>query len=500
VHSLLLQHKKFFLATALAGLALRLFFVFYFPAITDDSRIYADLATNWMQHSIYGHSAGGQTQPQAQKEVTPTDSRLPGYPMFLVVVFFLFGVGNMKAVMLVQVAFDLSTCLIVADLAQRLLSERSARAAFALTALCPFLANYSAAVLTETMEIFFTALALDCAAAALNQMLASPEAPAVRRWMTSGAAISICILLRPDGGILLAGITLYLGILAAKSLLVSNAHTEQARDLGPANLIIAALVVGMVALAPLAPWTLRNFRTLHHFQPLAPRYATDSDELVLRGFNRWVKTWIAEYASVEEVYWNVPGEKIDSQKLPSRAFDTDEQRETTQSAIDDYNDSQDISPELDARFNQLAEERIHAHRFRYYVELPLLRIADVWLRPRTEMLPPDVRWWEFNDDPARSVVAAGFGILNLVYVAAALLALACKRTEIRWAGLLAVFVLLRSAFLGTMENPEPRYTLECYPAIIALGAAVFMRDSAEAHTTPIHNPKGGPFKLRLSGL
>jgi hypothetical protein len=487
VHSLLRQNKKFFLATAFAGIALRLFFVFYFPAITDDSRIYADLATNWMQHGVYGHSAGDQTQPKAQKEVTPTDSRLPGYPMFLTAVFFLFGVGNMKAVMLVQVVFDLGTCVIVADLARRLLPESSARAVFALIALCPFLANYSAAVLTETMEIFFTALALDCAVAALNQMLASPNAFAVRRWIASGGATAICILLRPDGGILLAAIILYLGILAAKNVRTGNASNERARAISPANFIIAALVVILVALAPLAPWTLRNFRTLHHFQPLAPRYATDSDELVLRGFNRWVKTWMAEYASVEEIYWNVPGEKIDSQKLPSRAFDSAEQRETTQSLIDDYNDSQDISPELDARFNQLAEERVHAHGFRYYVELPLLRIADVWLRPRTEMLPPDVRWWEFNDDTRRSVVAVGFGLLNLAYIALALFAFTCRRSEIRWAELLATFLLLRSAFLATMENPEPRYTLECYPVIIVLAAAAFMRESAEAHTNS-HSP------------
>jgi hypothetical protein len=41
----------------------------------------------------------------------------------------------------------------------------------------------------------------------------------------------------------------------------------------------------------------------------------------------------------------------------------------------------------------------------------------------------------------------------------------------RWAGLLLSFLLLRSAFLGTVENPEPRYTLECYPAIIVLASS-----------------------------
>ena len=67
----------------------------------------------------------------------------------------------------------------------------------------------------------------------------------------------------------------------------------------------------MLALAPLVPWAIRNFHTLHHFQPLAPRYANETDELVPRGFNRWVKTWIVDYVSVEEIYWNVPGDKID---------------------------------------------------------------------------------------------------------------------------------------------------------------------------------------------
>jgi len=35
-------------------------------------------------------------------------------------------------------------------------------------------------------------------------------------------------------------------------------------------------------------------------------------------------------------------------------------------------------------------------------------------------------------------------------------------------------------FLGTLENPEPRYTLECYPAVILLASAMFQR-TAPAH-------------------
>jgi 4-amino-4-deoxy-L-arabinose transferase-like glycosyltransferase len=465
---------------------LRLFFIFYFPAVTDDSRIYANLATNWLQHGVFGQTPGGPQGAQSP-QITPTDARLPGYPAFLAVVFWLFGVGNFKAVMLSQALFDLGTCFIVADVARRLITSVAARLAFALTALCPFLANYSSAVLTETLEIFFTALALDCAAAALNHMFAkrAEEVPAsgvfgscfLGLWAATGAAIGVCILLRPDGGILLGAVALYLAVLAAKSL----RSTDSGGRKGLFRIASALVIVTIFALAPLVPWTIRNFRTLHHFQPLAPRYATDSDELVLRGFNLWVKTWMAEYASVEEVYWNVPGDKIDPQKLPARAIENQAERDTTSSLLEDYNESQDITPELDARFGQLAAERISTHPLRYYVVLPLARVADMWLRPRTEMLPPDVRWWEFNDDVNRSAVAVGFGVLNLAYLAAALLALIGRHSAIRWSELLVAFLLLRSAFLGTMENPEPRYTLECYPAVIVLASALLVWGFSSMH-------------------
>ncbi len=467
--TLIREHRRFFLGTTLAALALRLFFFFHFPAVTDDSHIYANFATNWMQHGVYGQTQGGHPE----KPIVPTDTRLPGYPAFLAGIFWLFGAGNFKAVMLTQILVDLATCLIVADLARRAVSERAARIAFVLAALCPFLANYAAAVLTETLEIFFTALALDCAAAALNRMHAADIEPGVldqtgrKLWAATGAAIAACILLRPDGGILLAAVALYLAVLAWR-------HRYGREKL--ADILVAGIIIVVIALAPLVPWTIRNFRTLHHFQPLAPRYANETNELVSRGFNRWVKTWIADYASVEEIYWNVPGDKIDPEKLPSRAIDDPTQRDETLAVIADYNQSQDMTPELDSRFGNLAANRIRAHPVRYYFVLPLLRVADMWLRPRTEILPPDVRWWEFNDDTKQSVIAVGFGLLNLAYVAAALLALILGQARtpsgIRWAGLLVSFLLLRSAFLGTLENPEPRYTLECYPAIIVLAASL----------------------------
>jgi 4-amino-4-deoxy-L-arabinose transferase-like glycosyltransferase len=428
------------------GAATLLFF--YFPAVTDDSRVYADFATNWLQHGVYGVTQSNN--------VVPTDERLPGYPGFLAVLFALFGPSNFRAVMLVQILIDLGTCLIIADLARRTVSDRAANVAFALAALCPFLANYAAAVLTETLEVFFTVVALDCAAAGLDRI--NERQFHWQAWAGSGFAIAACILLRPDGGILLAAVGVYLMFLTAR-------HTRQNSTLGPA--MTAAFVVSLCALAPLVPWTIRNFRTLHHFQPLAPRYATAQDELSTRGFNRWVRTWIVDYASVEEIYWNVPGDNR-SQQTASRAFDSPSQRDATLALINDYNQSSEYRP-ISTRFSKLAAQQSVSIPF-YYVELPALRIADMWMRPRTELLPSDVSWWEFNDDLKGSILAVSLGLINLSYIAAALLGATRRLSGIRYAGLLLGFILLRSAFLGTLESPEPRYTLECYPIVMVLAA------------------------------
>jgi hypothetical protein len=96
----------------------------------------------------------------------------------------------------------------------------------------------------------------------------------------------------------------------------------------------------------------------------------------------------------------------------------------------------------------------------------------MWFRPRTELFPSDPRWWEFNDDHRWLAVSIGFGIVNLFYLTMAAAGLLRSR-EIFGLSIFVLFLVLRSMFLGTLENPEPRYTLECYPVVIFLASALF---------------------------
>src|SRR3981081_438690 len=153
--------------------------------------------------------------------MVPTLSRLPGYPAFLGAIFAIFGIDNFRAVLLVQVLFDLATCFLIADLARRLLSAAAWNAASLLASICPFLANYAAAALTETLEIFFTALALDLAVCGLSSdvgpgTVGVAQKPRPTVWFGCGLAVGVAILLRPDGGILFAAIGGYLFILACR--------------------------------------------------------------------------------------------------------------------------------------------------------------------------------------------------------------------------------------------------------------------------------------------
>jgi hypothetical protein len=490
VRELMRRSPRFFFWTALAGLALRLLFVFIDPQVTDDSLIYADIAHNWLRHGVYGITQAGN--------IVPTYIRLPGYPAFLAALFAIFGQDNFRAVLLVQVLVDLGTCFLIADLIRRTVlssdarrnTDTAAKAGFLLAAVCPFFANYAGAVLTETLEIFFTVAALDLLVIGLSrlgyfrdqasrrksgQAESRSAAPHLAAWIGCGLAIASAILLRPDGGLLLISVGLYLLFVLLKFGLstTSGSSPRETRTI-VLQIFSGAVVVGLVALVPLVPWTVRNLRTMHRFQPLTPRYANNPGDYVPVGFNRWVKTWIADYVSVQEIYWQVPGEEIDPSKLPSRAYDSAAQKDDTLKVLDRYNQAKDIGESLDAQFAALARQRIQAAPLRYYVWLPMVRIADMWLRPRTELSQADPRWWEFNDDLKWSVLSVGFGVINLLYVMIAGAGLLRERS-IHCFGLLLCFVIVRSAFLGTLENPETRYTLECYPVVILLTAATLGR-------------------------
>jgi 4-amino-4-deoxy-L-arabinose transferase-like glycosyltransferase len=440
-----------------AGAALRLWFIHAYPEVQGDPLVYGSIAKNWMLHGVYGSTTSG--------ELRPTLIRLPGYPQFLALCFKLFGMEHYHAVMFLQTVVDLASCILIAAFTRRIWNQRAAWWALWLAVLCPFTANYAAVPLTETLEIFWISVAFY----ALSRFLQADEESPQWRWaLLQALAWSYAALLRPDGALL------------AVALCPAMVWYGRKRW-GAKRIMRYAAVAAVLSVLPFIPWTVRNWRTFHVFQPLAPRYATDPGEPTNPGFNRWTKTVCVDLACTWEVYWNADTDVIDIAKLPSRAFDSPAQYEQTRQLLDDYNKTISLTPSLDRRFSQLATDRIRRHPLRYYLSLPLARLADMWLRPRTELLWIELRWWDYDHHESETIFAAAYAALNLLYLIGAALGLR------RWpplAAAMVAFILLRGALLATIEAPEPRYTLECFPILIALAAIAIASGQREPVSIP----------------
>lgn len=454
---LIRRNKPFFACFLILGFLMRGYMLKWHFLFQGDSLIYGDLAKNWLLHGIYGLSDG--------TSVLPVDIRTPGYPAFLAACFRLFGIEHYGAVVRAQLIIDLLTCFVIAAGTRRLLSDSAAKVAFVLAALCPFTASYAGTPLPETLEIFFAAIALLFALTATQKVRRAPpwdvwHTFALSDWTISGLAIAACIYLRPDGGVLLIAIGLYLLCLATQF--------RQSEYIG------AIVILGLAALLPLLPWTVRNWHTLHQLEPLAPFYAEMPGEYVSTGFNRWCRTWVVDFISVMNLEWNVStgsdGEAVDLKDIPHRAYDSPQEGQRTGEVIREYNESLQLTPQLDAEFAAIAEERIRAHPIAYYLGLPLARVADMWLRPRTEMFNLQLDWWNYQDVWQESAMSLALAAVNLFYLLAAILSF---RRRLPGSGILWLFILCRSVLLATLPNPEPRYTLECFPAVLMLAGASF---------------------------
>ena len=468
-------------AALVAGLGLRLFFVFKYPANSGDTIIYEQIATNWLKQHVYAMDVRAQ--------VTPVDMRMPGYPAFLAIIYALTGRTAESArlwLMLAQVGVDLLTCLLIASLAALLLLLANERTrprrvfltALWLAALCPFTANYTAVPLTEVFAIFFTAAALLplCVLVARAQNMGwrlSQRHWILGKdyWYLAGCAallVGVCTLFRPETPLLLLAAWLVLG-----AILMMQRE--------PVRWVKTIALMALACAIPLMPWAIRNAVTLHEFQPLAPKNSNLPGELVPFGLMSWEKTWLYRFRDVYLVPWKLNDEEIRLDDIPAHAFDTPEEKARVAMILEQYNEELTLTPDEDAAFAQLARERTARHPLRTYLWLPVARAVTLWFTPRIELLPvsgtvfPLAQAWE--DDPIDQSVTVGFFLLNMAYVALALWGAARLWRHAKSAraaiALLLVFILLRTAFLTTLETPEPRYVLVCFPALLALAAQVF---------------------------
>ncbi len=451
-----------------AGLALRLFFIWHLPFYSGDTKFYEELARNWLDHGVYGLYVRGV--------LTAVDMRVPGYPAFLAAVYFVIG-RSARVAMVAQALLDLATCVLAALIAARLapVSRRAAAgtAALWMAALCPFTADYTAVVLTETLATFFTTAAVLVFVYSLSAPALDPPVNAASDLSAPQRAFSVA------GWFLLLGFIAGLGTLVRPEtplVLAAAGVTLCVRSWRPANwpnLILAACWMCAGLLLPLVPWAARNARTFGRVEFLGPRYAQTYGDFIPRGYFAWTQTWMTRFSEAYLVTWSLGNQPISIAAIPAAAFDSDAERARAAELLRRYNSDLKMSPVLDREFANLAAERTARNPLRTYVFVPAGRIAAMWFTPRIELLPYSGKLWppgeRWRGNPADFGVTLGFGILGIVYLALAAVGWwRCR--SLMAATFLILFVAIRTVAMTQLQTVEPRYVIECFPVIVALGA------------------------------
>jgi hypothetical protein len=510
----------------------------------DDGRVYAQIARNVLEQHAYSH----ETEPP----YLPTLIRLPGYPLFIAGVYSIFGHGDNTAVRIVQALIDTASCALVALLAfywepDERRKRRSSIGALALAAVCPFTAIYVATILTETLTMFFAVAMCLTATLALR---AITQRRILGLWVVTGLVAGVAVLLRPDSGLfaLAIGITLVVSMLGRSSDVKPGTKRKELLYRSARASYLGA-VFSLAFCLVLVPWTIRNYRVFHLFQPLAPAHAEMPGEFVPRGYLAWLRTWIDDSRYIGPVLWALDTSSIKPDDIPDTAFDSAEEKQRVAALLEKYNhppeepglftdeaDSQaaptpsadqpdqnkesepndspdesaepdetdksdegdaadqgdenapsdqavEMTPEIDAGFARIAQERIARHPFRYYALLPLKRARSLWFDTHSQYYPFEGELLPLSDldyDIHQQYWLPLFAGLTVVYT---LLGIAGgwflwqTRDFItrQWVLLATLMIFLRLGFFATLENPEPRYVVEIFPFLSILGGIVVWR-------------------------
>jgi hypothetical protein len=298
----------------------------------DDGRVYAQIARNVLEQHAYSN----ETEPP----YSPTLIRLPGYPLFIAGIYSIFGHGDNTAVRIVQALIDTASCALIALIAfywepDEKRKRRSSIAALALAAVCPFTTIYVATILTETLTMFFAVAMCLTATLALR---ATTQSRVLELWVATGLIAGVAVLLRPDSGLfaLAIGITLVVSILGRPSDVNPGAKRDQLLHRSVRASYLGA-VFSLAFCLVLLPWTIRNYRVFHLFQPLAPAHAEMPGEFVPRGYLSWLRTWIDDSRYIGPVLWSLDTSSIKLDDIPDGAFDSAEEKQRVAALLDKYN-------------------------------------------------------------------------------------------------------------------------------------------------------------------
>ena len=423
----LISYRVPILIILFLSLSFRVVLAVHYPLPAGDENRYTAPAINMLA----GHGFSSDLSPP----YSPTEHVVPLYPLFIAAIYAVFGESNL-AVRIAQDVIDVLTCLLVTfiafNLAPASLSRRAAIISLLIYGcLSWFTVHWTRYILTETLTLFFTTLAI------------AVSILAVRRsrwlWLAVGAICGLALLTRADSVLLVSAFVLFLIF----RILRRGRHAT-------VSLLFFCLAIPVV----LGPWILRNWVTLGDFQPLASEYGFARGGYMPTGYLWWTRTWMTDetYADAFQPAF-FPGDRsFDARQLPASIFDSERQREEVLGLLDEYDRSGRFAPEMSDKFRAIANERIERAPFRFFIWLPIKRVASIWLTGFS------------THNPLHRFLRILF-VLPILLGGAFGFAFYSRQEPL--AQLLLLVIVTRTIFFAYHYSPEARYIVEAYPAMIA---------------------------------
>ncbi|MSP60981.1 MAG: hypothetical protein EXR72_11675 [Myxococcales bacterium] len=410
-----------------------------------DSYGYLRLADELHQHGRYSLGPGAPLHY----------ARMPLYPLFIALVK-----GDARAeaeggdgwnrITRPQIGIDvLATGLLVYFIARRLGGRAGGLSALGLVMLCPFLAVWPAAALTESLAM--------AVSTALIALLVG-EARSGARYFAAGALLGAGVLLRQD--------TVLLGAAFVPALLLLRVGWWTRARLGLIALASFALVF--------AAWPIRN---LHHFgdaHAFGERVDRQSNPFPnALGFHHWMATWAPDGRAIPRFVFcfNDRPCPLAARDFPEAAFEGAE-RATVEKLIQQRT-REGFTDAVNQGFESLAVDRRARHPFDCQVGLPLRRAVAMWFDPHDDILK-NPRWlpWPALFRPLLPHFLRLVGTWLILFALASVLLLS-SATARPTAVVILVAMLARTLVMAWLFYVEPRYTVEVMPIGCALiGAGI----------------------------
>lgn len=401
----------------LTGLAIRVAVLLPDVKLEGDSKIrYDPIARNL----VLGNGFSAETQPP----FTPDNFEQPGYPYFVAAIYWISN-GSRKAVVAIQIIFELGILLLIIKILQDLaFSRRIKFIAFSVSLICPFLPLYSKLILTEILATFFVTLAC-------YFFIKLAVKKSYKATFFAGLASGTSLLIRPD--------TLIVIIFMITAAGFVYCHRRKKRGILEVSIILVIIILVLL------PWTLRNY---YFFQTIRPLGNVTGQ--VNFAYSKWLDTWM-DHPKYLNTYWWHSTDKEYTYRLPKDKIPKGE-IEQAEYALFVSKQQGSFEGKPSEIFISLTNKAKEDRPFSVIILTPLWRSIRTWLR-----MPALINQNELQ------TLAQIFWLFLIFFVVVGLITILYQN----WSSL---FLILIAVMLGRLILPlisslaiESRYMIEALP-------------------------------------